>query len=65
MNGRAQTYSSQVQLWFRKELFFAIEEHWTGCPSFLSCGGGGEDLFSMNTLLHAPGEGDVFQFGHR
>lgn len=61
--GELRPYSSQVWLWFRKELFFAIDQHWTGCPSFLSCGG--ENLFSMNNLLHAPVEGDVFQFGHR
>lgn len=60
--GRLRPYSSQMRLWLRKELFFAIQPHWTGRPSFLSCGGG--NLSLMNSLLHAPGEGGVFQFGH-
>lgn len=46
----------------RKDLFFAIVEYWTVCPSFLSCGR--ENLHLMNNLLHDPAKEDIFKFGH-
>lgn len=61
--GELRPYSSQMQLWFRKELFFARQRHRTDCASFLSHGG--ENLYLMNNLLHAPVEGDIFKFGYR